>query len=222
MKKCNLRELKSIKEFKDSIDRTHVFIHSLESTIVATEAFLDFTKAKADPNYKKFEKFFEFDEAKKSYLFELGFIALFANFEFFMYSLLREIFLKYPGSYKSERILCFEEISDFKKVKEIEEYFVDIFAVEKSYDIKTWSSFLENKFNIKFFKDEKHFKRFSALNSMRNPYMHSGGVTNSKFRKEMKSFLKTKVPLGEKLGFNRREYFEILYRELNLIINIAK
>ena len=80
MKKRQPKNLKSVQEFKKSIDKTYVFIHGLESSIVATEALLEFTHAKENPNYKKFEKLLEFDESRKAYLYELGFIALFSNF----------------------------------------------------------------------------------------------------------------------------------------------
>ncbi|MDP3051923.1 MAG: hypothetical protein Q8N42_00250 [bacterium] len=218
MKKRQLKNLKSVQEFKKSIDKTHVFIHGLESNIAATEAVLDFTKAKSSPDYKKFKKFLEFDDTKKAYLFELGFIALFANFEFFMSNFLKELFLKFPSSLKSEKILRLEEINDFEDIKEIKEYLADLVAIEKSYDIKSWLDCLNKKFNIKVFKTKKHLQRFLMLNSLRNAYMHAGSITNSKFRNEMKVFLKSKVPLNQKIGLDRKKYFEILYFELNFII----
>lgn len=217
MKKQHLKNLKSIQEFKKSIDKTYVFIHGLESNIAATEAVLDFTKAKEHLDYYKFKELLEFDDTKKSYLFELGFIALFSNFEFFMSNFLKELFLKYPSSIKSEKVVCLDEINDFKNIKEIKEYFADLTAIEKSYDIKFWVDYLSKKFNIRAFKNEKRLMLFLMLNSLRNAYMHAGGITNSKLRKEMGNFLKSKIPLGQKIGLDRRKYFEILYSELNLI-----
>lgn len=218
MKKEHLKNLKSIQEFKKGIDKTYVFIHGLESTIVATEELLTFTKAKESADYNKFQELLEFDDTKKSYLFEVGFVTLFSNFEFFASNFLKELFLKYPNSIKGEKVACLDEINDFKNTKEIKEYFADLIAIEKSYDIKSWADFLNKKFNIKVFKDKKHLRRFLMLNSLRNVYMHAGGITNSKFRKEMKVFLKSKVPLGQKIGLDRKRYFEILYLELNFII----
>ena len=56
MEKKHLENLKSVQEFKKSIGKTHIFIHGLESNIAATEAVLDFTKAKSNPNYNKFKE----------------------------------------------------------------------------------------------------------------------------------------------------------------------
>lgn len=222
MKKQRLKNLKSIQEFKKSIDKTYFFIHGVESTILATEELLAFTKAKDNPDYNKFRELLEFDDTKKSYLFEVGFIALFSNFEFFMSNFLKELFLKYPSSIKSEKVVCLDEIDDFKNIKEIKEYFADLTAIEKSYDIKSWVDFLNKKFNIKVFKTKKHLGRFLMLNSLRNVYMHAGGITNSKFRKEIRVFLKSKVPLGQKIGLDRKRYFEVLYYELNFIFKELK
>ena len=218
MKKHRLRNFKSIQEFKESINKTSVFIHGLESTIAATEVVLDFTEAKHSPEYGKYKNFLEFDDIKKSYLYELGFVALFSNFEFFMPNFLKELFLRYPNSIKSEKNVSLEEIVDFKNIKDIREYFADIIATEKSYDVKSWVDFLSKKFNIKVFKTKKQLQRFLMLNALRNLYMHSGGITNAKFRKEMKNFLKTRVPLGQRVGLDRRQYFEILHHELHLIL----
>lgn len=220
MKKHHFKNLKSIQEFKKNINKTYIFIHGLESTIAATEAVLEFTKAKDNPDYGKFRELLEFDDVKKSYLFEVGFVVLFSNFEFFMSNFLKELFLKHPASIKSEKVVCLDEIDDFKNINEIKEYFADLTAIEKSYDIKSWAEFLSKKFNIKIFKNKKQLQRFLMLNSLRNIYMHAGGITNSKFRKEMRFFLKTKVPLGEKVNLDRKRYFEILYSEMSLTMRI--
>ena len=218
MKEHNLEKLKSIQSFKETIGRTYLFIHSLRSAISATEEVLEFTHAKENPGYKKFEKSLEFDESRKAYLYELGFIALFSNFEFFMSNFLKELFLKYPSSLKSEKMIRLEEINDFKDVKELKEYFIDLVAIEKSYDVKSWLGCLSQKFNIEVFTTKKSLQRFLMLNSLRNLYMHAEAVTNSKFRNEMKNFLKTKIPLGQKISLDRRKYFEVLYHELNFIV----
>lgn len=218
MDKRNLGKLKSIQGFKETVNRTYLFIHSLQSAIVATETVLELVHAEKNPEYKKFEKLLVWDDSKKSNLFELGFIALFSDFEFFMSNFLKELFLKYPNSLKGEKVLCVEEINDFNNIKEIKKYLADLIAVKKSYDVKNWVDCLSKKFGIKIFRTKKHLQRFLMLNSLRNVYMHAGGVTDSKFRNEMKAFLKSKVPLGQKVGLDRKKYFEVLYLELNLII----
>lgn len=222
MKKKFLKNLKSIREFKQKINKTYIFIHGLESTIGATEAVLDFTKARSSPDYKKFKNLLEFDDSRKAYLFELGFIALFANFEFFMSDFLKELFLKYPSSFESEKMIRFEEIDDFKNITEIKRYFVDSVAIEKSYDIKSWLDYLDKKFGIKIFKTKKQLHGFLMLNALRNIFMHAGGKTNSKFRNEMKTFLKAKVSSGQEVSLDRKKYFEVLYYELNCIIKNLK
>lgn len=213
-----LKKLKSVEEFKNNIVKTRNFIHGLEANILATETVLDFTKAKRNPDYKKFEKLLEFDDVRKSYLFEIGFIALFSNFEFFMTNFLKELFIKFPKSFKNEKLFCIDEINNFKDLDEVREYVVDLYAIEKSYDIKSWLGYLNKRFNINIIKTKKHLSRFLMLNSLRNIYMHAGGVTNSKFRKEMKIFLKSDVPLNQKIDLDRKKFFEILFSELVLII----
>jgi len=187
----------------------------------ATEAVVEFTKAKTKPEYEKFKKYLEISEKQMRKLYELGFIALFANFECFMFEILKDLFKKYPSSFKSEKIIKFEDIKDFKKVKDIKDYFIDSVAIEKSYDIEIWASFLSQRFGVVIFKKKKDLLRLKALNSLRNIILHSGSKTNSKFRKEMKDFIKYPVPIGKTFGLDMKRYFTTLYRLLKtLIVNI--
>ena len=53
--------------------------------------------------------------------------------------------------------------------------------------------------------------------------LHSVSKTNSKFRKEMKGFLKTPVPIGEKFNLDMQKYFGTLYEAFRMLIkNIEK
>ncbi len=218
MKKNQLKNLKSLQNFKSELDETYVLIHALETQIMATEQLLGFIKAKDSPGYKKFQKYLEIDSKQTSRLFELGFIALFANFECFMFEILKELFKKYPTSFKSEKIIKFEDIKDFCDITEVKEYFMDSVAVEKSQDIEAWAEFLFKRFGVKIFKTKKDLERIQALNSLRNIILHSGGKTNSRFRKEMSPFLKSPISIGVPFSVDRKTYFSALHNGFSILI----
>jgi hypothetical protein len=222
MHKERIKGLKSIKNFKKNIKQTYIFFHGLETKIIALKTFLTILNAKNNPNYKKFEQFLEFKKKHIAYLYEVGFIALFANFESFMLDLLKDLFRKYPHSFKCEKLARFDEIEDFKNIKEVKEYFIDSLAIEKSYGgIESWTDCLGQKFRIKVFKTKKQFKLLRMLNELRNVFLHAGGKTTSKFRNKMKTFIKSEVPLNQKITLDRKKYFEVLYHILfSLAINI--
>jgi hypothetical protein len=218
MKKDQLNKLKSLQNFKSEIKETYILIHSLETQVIATEQLLDFTKAKSSPDYKKFQKYLEIDDKQLKKLFELGFVALFANFECFMFELLKELFKKYPASFQSEKVLKFEDIKNFVNIDEVKDYFIDLVAIEKSYAIETWETLLSQRFKIKVFKSKKDLERIQALNALRNIILHSGSKTNSHFRKEMGQFLKTPVPIGKPFNLDMKKLFEVLHTEFSLLI----
>jgi hypothetical protein len=218
MKKRNLR---SLKNFKTEVEETHVLMNALEAQILATQQLLVFTKAKSRPEYEKFKKFLELNNRQTQKMHELGFIALFANFECFMFEIVKELFKKHPSSFQTEKIVKFEDLKDFKSVKEVKNYFIDSLAIEKSYDIETWIDFLHRRFGLIIFKTNKDLRRFKALNSLRNIILHSGSKTNSKFSKEMRDFLKTPVPIGKPFNLDMKKFFIILHNVLlELIQNI--
>ena len=218
MKKGQLKNLKSLINFKSELEETHTLIHALETQIMATEQLLTFTKAKDSPDYKKFQKYLEINEGQTSKLFELGFVALCANFECFMFEILKELFKKYPTSFRSEKIVKYEDLKDFSDIAEIKEYFIDSVAIEKSYDIEAWAEFLLKRFQIKIFKSKKDLERIRALNAVRNIILHSGGKTSSRFRKEMSTFLKVPVPIGKPFKLDRKKYFGVLYTVYSTVI----
>ncbi len=218
MKKDQSNKLKSLQNFKSEIEETYTLIHSLETQIIATEQLLEFTKAKSSPDYKKFQKYLEIDDKQLKKLFELGFVALFANFECFMFELLKELFKKYPTSFQSEKVLKFEDIKNFGNIDEVKDYIIDSVAVEKSYDIETWETLLSQRFKIKVFKSKKYLERIRALNALRNIILHSGSKTTSRFSKEMSKLLKTPVPIGEPFNLDMKKYFEVLHTTFSLLI----
>lgn len=223
MKGKNLGKLKSVENFKSEIEETKTLIFALETQVVATKQLLSFTKAKTSPDYHKFKKHLEVSEDQIKKLYELGYVALFANFECFQCELLKDLFKKYPTSFRSEKTIRFEDIKDFENIKEIKDYFVDSLAIDKSYDIEMWVKFLEQKFSIKVFKSKKELSNFRMLNSLRNIILHSGSRTNAKFRGEMRTFIKTPVPLGEVFKLDRMKYFQILHGYfVKLIANLER
>ena len=209
MKKKNFSKLKSLKNFKNEVEETHLLIHALETQIIATRQLLNFTKAKDRPGYDKFKNFLEVSETQEKKLNELGFIALFANFECFMFESLKELLNKYPNAFSSEKVAKFEDIKDFKKITEVKNYFIDSLAIQKTYDMETWANFMKEKFGIVIFLNKKDLVRFKMLSSLRNLILHSGGRTNSKFRNEMKKILKTSVPIGQSIHFDMKKYFAV-------------
>lgn len=219
MKKNNLKNLRSLENFKAELEETHTLIHALEGQMGATEIFLKVTKAKERPEYENFRKYLEINEGQLKKIYELGFIAQFANFECFMFEVLKELFKKYPSSFSSEKIIKFADIKDFQKMRDIKDYFMDSLAIEKSYEIETWVNYLSQRFGISVFKKKGELARFKALNSLRNIMLHSGSKTNSKFRKELRNFVKSPIPIGEALNLDRRKYFGILYVTFKKIIS---
>lgn len=223
MKSKGLGKLKSVENFKNEIEETKTLIFALEIQVVATKELLTFINAKTSPDYHKFKKHLEVSEDQLKKLYELGYVALFANFECFQFELLKDLFKKYPSSFRSEKTIKFDDIKDFENIKEIKDYFVDSLAIDKSYEVETWVKFLEQKFSIKVFKTKKELIHFRGLNSLRNIILHSGSKTNSKFRGEMKTVIKTPVPLGETFKLDRKKYFQVLYSFFaRLVVNLEK
>jgi len=223
MKKKNLQNLRSLNNLEHEVEETYLLIQALETQAFTTKEFLELIKAKDRPGYKEFKKFLEISDKQINKLNELGFIALFANFECFVFELLKDLFKKYPTSFKSEKIAKFEDIKDFKNIKEVKDFFIDSLAIEKSYDIERWANLLLQKFGIAIFKKKKELSLLLALNSLRNIIMHSGSKTTSKFRKEMKSFIKVPVPIGKPFKPDMKKYFTTLYNILRTLIkNIKK
>lgn len=214
MGKNNLKDFQSLKNLKTSMEDTCEFIISMETQIIATKAFLDFTKAKERPEYQKFKKNLEIEDKQMIKLYELGFIALFANFECFMFEFLKDLFIKYPESFITEKIFKFDDIQHLEKIDEIKNFLVDMIAIDKSYELDKWLDFIFQKYEIKLFSDKKALTRFKALNALRNIMLHSGGKTNSKFSKDMKKFIQLPVPIGNTVGLDRKTYFLRLNKEI--------
>ena len=152
----------------------------------------------------------------KNYIFELGFIALFAIFEAFMHKLISDLIINYPKSIKeSDQMIKIGEVISMSSGKKIKEYIIDNTAVENSFSIDKWETYLKDRFNIKAFPDEKFKEELCIINELRNLYLHSGGITNSLFARNIKKYFKSTVPINQKIDFiDRKKYFYILSRML--------
>lgn len=220
MAEMNLSKFKSIRIFNEEINVTHVLIEALNAQIFATKTFFDGLKVdRSAPQYIKLKHLIEVDSVQMEKIYELGFIALFANFESFTFNLLKELYKKYPSSCSSERLIAFEDIKGFETVQQIRDYFIDCLAIKNSYDTEQWVKYLQLKFKVKVFKNKKQFNSFRALNALRNIILHSGGKTNSKFRKDL-SMLKIKnVPIDKPVTSGRKNYFKSAHSLFTSLIN---
>ena len=206
----------SLQSFKDRINETQDLIDALVGHVHALRTFLDWIKAKDEPDYEKFKKILEVNDKQFQKLYELGFIALFANFECFMYEYIKELFNKYPDSLKTEKTLTFDDIKDLDNISEVREHFIDSVAIEKSHSIDIWATFLSQRFGINIFKTRDDLTLFKSLNSLRNLILHSGGKTNTQFRKEMRSFISQPVPIGAHHDLDMKFFFSALLTFLQL------
>jgi hypothetical protein len=219
MKNKRINDFSSVRNFEKEIKNTYLLIKALIAHIFGLREFLEFTRAKEKPDWDSFKKFFNINSKQINQLYEMGFIFLFANFESFSFNLTKELFKKYPSFFTSEKIVKFEELKDFKTIKEIRDYFIDCSAIQKSYDTSAWLDFLKRNFKITLFRTKKELELFEALNSLRNIFLHSSSKTNSKFRNEMRKILKTPVPLNKKVKLSREKCLNVLYSALKKIIS---
>lgn len=221
MKKIKLNNFSSVRNFEHAVNDTNVLINAIYAHIVGMKQFLDLTKAQSQPKWKKMKKLLVIHDEQLNQLFEMGFINLFANFESFSFTFTKELLKKYPYRLKSEKVIKFEEIVDFKTCREIKDYFIDSLAIQKTYNLNEWLEYMEKVHEINIFKKKEELDSFMLLNSFRNVLLHSGGKTNSKFRVEMKKFIKSTVPLNQKIDLDRARYYEILYNTLkNMLVHI--
>lgn len=195
---------------------------ALIATSKSTIEYLDRKLSVDRRPYEKFRKLIEFDNKKENYVLELAFISQYANFENFMFSLTKELLLRYPSSLKTEKTLKFEDVCSCKNISEVKRYFANVVAIEKSYDLNTWSQFLDDIFGIKVFADKKEKMFLTLLNIIRNSILHGGKKANSKTVNDFNKYLKVKVKIGEKIEFDKRYYEMIFILSKKIISNIQK
>lgn len=210
----------ALNDFEASIKATFHLINALEFNVAATRILIKerYDETKASPEEKKLKKSMDLDQNDEMKLYEVGFIALFANFESFMYSLLKEFLSRYPLSIPKDKTIKIEEILTHDNIDELKKHIIDRVAIENSYEVLLWKDFLSRNYSIDIMLNSSFLKRIKMLNLLRNAYMHSGGKTNSKFSREMGIFLEAKIPLDERISLDRKKYFHSLYNLLTELI----
>lgn len=221
VRSIDVKKLKCVTEFKVNIVRTKRLINSLFGNITTTETFLEYVskdnKAVMD---NPISKSLVIEKRDRDYIFELGYIALFANFEALMHDFIKDLYQNYPRFMLGiERTVKVSEIVVLESGEKIREWIIDELAIENSKSIDDWSQFLEKCFKIKVFPNAEFKNQLNMLNQLRNSYLHSGGITNTRFVRIMQKLLKAKIPLNQSLDFAERErYFKILFSKLNSLV----
>jgi hypothetical protein len=197
--------MKSLLAFEENLNSTDLFtarVHAM-STYLKPKRTIEYPSS-IPP---EIHKFLMFDEAHFEKIFELGFIALFANFEHFMYEFLKELYTKQPKAIPPEKTIKAGDLMEFKSYRNVRDYLIDTIAIENSYDIETWNNTSQKLFNIKPIPDEIRV-RIMIMNSMRNMFLHSGGHWNSKIYKDKRKIeraLNSKEPIKVK---SKKEAFK--------------
>jgi hypothetical protein len=211
----NYKELKTTKDLAKNIDRTNRVVHLIYSHTKTAQELIKNLKER-DKTIKVLPKSDLLNKKEMDYIFELGFITLYSNFEFFMYELIKELINKFPRKYESEKIIAYDEIKEFKTTKEVKEYFVDSYAINKTKTIEEWNNFLIKSFDLDIFgKNKKDYNMLCSLKEIRNLYLHSGSKTNSLFRKNMKKYTNITFPLNSTMPITGEELFHVLINFLN-------
>ncbi|HED37656.1 MAG TPA: hypothetical protein ENI76_05350 [Ignavibacteria bacterium] len=229
MAKLNIKKFRSFLDFQLNILKTSNLITRISGTIYVLSVLDSRVKSKEIKLDKETEEVlgtFNVKDKEMEQIYEMGFIALFANFEFFMFDFLKELFLKFPNSLSKDLKINLGELSSLTSVEQIMEYIIDRTAIQKSYSIEKWAGVLQT-FGIEVFLNKTEKKTMQNLNRIRNILMHSGGKIDSKSKQmliekfEIKS---NEIRLGEDLMFNREKSFEILmkYFEKTIIANLEK
>lgn len=208
----SLTSSKSLISFKKRIRRTRRVIEQIGLNIAATDALFEKFKDRKSRGYRKYYNLATLSKRDRIYIYELGFIALYANFESFMVDLSKELIRLFPKSFKSEKIISISSIEDFKNVRQIKDFFIDLYAIEKSVSISSWKEFLKTNYGVDvFFDDDKRWKSLLILNELRNCYLHSNSKTNSKFISHVKPIIGVPIPLGDSVPMEGEKYFKSLY-----------
>jgi hypothetical protein len=201
--------MKSLKAFEENLKSTDMFtgrIHAM-STYLKPVSRDKYPKSISPETLD----LLIFDETHFEKIFEVGFIALFANFEYFMYEFLKELYLKQPLAIPNDKTVKSEDILQFSNFKSVKEFIIDSVAIENSYDLEVWNNTVSKLFNIKPISDEVKVK-IMIMNSVRNMFLHSGGHWNSKVYKDSKKIERalnaTKTPSEKIAKESKRQAFK--------------
>src|ERR1035437_1145451 len=185
--------MKSLEVFEENLNSTDIFTARLH-------AISTYLKPKKPHEYPKtipsdIIKFVSFDESHFDKIFESGFIGLFANFEYFMYEFLKELYTKYPKAITIEKTIKIEDGLQFKSYKSVRDFLIDSIAIENSYNLEVWNNTAQKLFNIKPISDNIRIK-LMIMNSMRNLFLHSGGHWNSRAFKDSRKIEKNLISVN--------------------------
>jgi len=142
MAKLNIKNFRSFLDFQLNILKTSNLIARISGTIYVLSVLDSRVKSKEIKLDKETEEVlgtFNVKDKEMEQIYEMGFIALFANFEFFMFDFLKELFLKFPNSLSKDLKINLGELSSLTSVEQIMEYIIDRTAIQKSYSIEKWA-----------------------------------------------------------------------------------
>lgn len=217
--KQKIENSKSLVIFQENLLRTLRIISSIEANIIAVEALFEQLPLSKEKRNEPIPKLLSLNKSEKDYFFELGFIALFANLENFMFSIINELIHKNTKCIEgSEKTIRISDIFTERSSKSIKDYIIDDISIENSRSIPKWADCLNKTFSIKAFPDVEFESQVCMLNELRNLYLHSGGITNSLFVKNMKKYFKSRIPLGKSVEFiDRKKYYLLLLHMLETL-----
>lgn len=132
------------------------------------------------------KEYFKFDNGFKQKIYETGFIYLVASFEDLMNELLKELLQKNPTKIPVQRKEKIQKKTKFSFVEpsELEEFLLDSYSTEKSFNVTVWEQTLFEDFGIKVFDDLKDKQMIIGMRIFRNAILHAGGKRNSVFLRE--------------------------------------
>jgi hypothetical protein len=206
-------KLKAVKTLETNIKSTKELMVSIHSNIVGMNYFVDKSEERAEKP-SEMEKIIKKSMVEMSEVYKMGFVAMYANWEYFMFDVLKEIISNNPKCLDSEKVVKIDEIENISSMKELYSYIADKFAVQYSYTIDDFCKFLSESIKLEILSsDEKDFLEMMGL--VRNAFLHSGSKVNSLFSMKMGKMLKTKVPINDDIDFNTERLFGNL--ELGLL-----
>lgn len=213
MKMKTFAKLKAVKTLETNIKSTKELMVSIHSNIVGMNYFVDKSEERAEKP-SEMEKIIKKSMVEMSEVYKMGFVAMYANWEYFMFDVLKEIISNNPKCLDSEKVVKIDEIENISSMKELYSYIADKFAVQYSYTIDDFCKFLSESIKLEILSsDEKDFLEMMGL--VRNAFLHSGSKVNSLFSMKMGKMLKTKVPINDDIDFNTERLFGNL--ELGLL-----
>lgn len=217
MKISTFASLKAVTSLETNVKSTEELMTSIHANIIGMNYFVKKSQNKSE-NRVKMEKTIQKSMEGIPVVFKMGFIAMYANWEYFMFDALKEIISNYPKCLNSENSIKIHEIEGVSSIDELNMYISDKFATEYSYTIDAFCGFLSKKVRLKvLLSEEKELLEMMGL--IRNAYLHSGSKVNSIFSKKMGKILEIKVPINDDIDINP----EKLFRNLNDgILNFVK